>query len=201
MIWLWINRNDLVVDFRTHTHCMKSIKSIRGLSSAMHWRFKSNWPNPSCHSPLPPAFGRSANPPGPFCRRVVCCQSSCCSSSSLAHLLHCVNRLWCELTCCLSLWYLHCYLELWTMIILTFLRSNGRDSSFKVAWLTLSANCVLFARKEQCSYRVLPCPSFSWVSYTVIGRECCKVAPLPSIGRFLAQAGRGITVWDYSLRR
>ena len=153
--------SDLVVDFRTHTHCMKSIKSICGLSSAMHWHFKSSRPNSSHHSPLPPAFGRSANPPGPFCRRVVCYQSSCCSSSSLAHLLHCVNRLWCELTCCLSLWYLHCYLELWTMIILTFLHSNGRDSSFKLARLTLSANYVLSARKEQCSYRVLPCPSLA----------------------------------------
>ena len=100
--------SDLVVDFRTHTHCMKSIETIRGLSLAMHWRFKSSWPNPSRLSPLPLAFCRSANPPGPFCRRVVCYQSSCCSSSSLAHLLHYVKRLWCEITCYLSLRYLHC---------------------------------------------------------------------------------------------
>ena len=32
-IWSWNFRND--------THCMKSIKVLRGLISAMHWRFKT----------------------------------------------------------------------------------------------------------------------------------------------------------------
>ena len=32
-IWSWNFRND--------THCMKSIKVLRGLVSAMHWRFKT----------------------------------------------------------------------------------------------------------------------------------------------------------------
>ena len=47
-------------------------------------------------------------------------------------------------------------------------RSHESDSSSNVVWLMLSADCVLFTRTEQCSCRVLPCPSISW------GFFCCQ---------------------------
>ena len=46
-IWSWNFRND--------THCMKSIKVLRGLVSAMHWRFKTVDPTLNRHFSF--AFG------------------------------------------------------------------------------------------------------------------------------------------------
>ena len=69
---------------------------------------------------------------------------------------------------CLSLRYLRCLIWLWSVIVLTFPRSHESDSSSNVAWLMLSADCMLFTRIERCSCRVFPCPSICW------GFFCCQ---------------------------
>ena len=87
------------------------------------------------------------------------------------------------------------------MIILTFLRSNGRESSFKVSWLILSVDGGLFSRKEISAVGFdLSIELMGFLLLLVV--VSLTTSPLlPSIGRFLAPTGRGITVWKILLLR
>src|SRR5713101_5545359 len=105
------------------------------------------------------------------------------------------------MTRCLSLRYLRCFNLGSGMTVLTVRRPHESESSFKVSWLILSVDGGLFARKEISSIGFdlsIELPRFLVLSVVV----SLTTSPLlPSIGRFLAPTGLGITVWKILLLR
>ena len=82
------------------------------------------------------------------------------------------------------------------MTVFIFLYFHESDSSFNGTWLMLCVDGGLFSRKEISAVGFdlsIELPGFLLLSLV---ESVINVAPLPSIGRFLSQAGRGITVWD-----
>ena len=105
------------------------------------------------------------------------------------------------MTRCLSLRYLRCFNLGSGLTVLTLCRPHESESSFKVSWLILSVDGGLFARKEISAVGFDL--SIDLLGFLLLSKveSVIKVAPFPSIGRFLAQASRSITVWKILLLR
>ena len=92
------------------------------------------------------------------------------------------------MTRCLSLRYLYCFNLGSSLTVLTLRRPHESESSFKVSCLILSVDGGLFARKEFSAVGFDL--SIDLLGFLLLSKveSVINVTPLPSIGRFLAQA-------------
>ena len=105
------------------------------------------------------------------------------------------------MTRCLSLRYLRCFNLGSGLTFLTLRRSHESESSFKVSWLILFVDGGLFSRKEISAVGFDLSIELQGFLLLSLVASLTTSPLLPSIGRFLAPTGRGITVWKILLLR